>query len=50
MITHLVAKMYVMTLCLSRPYECFVSTFLRQDFVTRLYTLFTKSQCALLLV
>ena len=50
MITHLVAKVYVMILGLSMPSECLFSTFLRQDFVTQWYTLFTQSQCALLLV
>ena len=50
MITHLILKMYVMTLYLSRPYECFASTSLRLVFVTQLYLLFTKFQCALLLV
>ena len=50
MITHLIPKMYVMTLYLSRPYECFASTSLRLVFVTQLYLLFTKFQCALLLV
>ena len=50
MITHLIPKMYVMTLYPSRPYECFASTSLKLVFVTQLYLLFTKSQCALLLV
>ena len=50
MITRLIPKTYVVTLYLSRPYENFASTSLRLVFVTQLHLLFTKFQCALLLV
>ena len=47
---HLAALMYVMIPGSSLSLGCFLSTFLRRDSVTQWYTLFTQSQCALLLV